>query len=78
MEYIVLILFFAMWLAAAISIVPNVAPYAKELENWKQIIISIIIIIGAPFMLIVQGIELILDTFLPEGWDNNDDDKFKY
>lgn len=72
MEYIVLVLFFAMWFAAAISIIPNIAPYANELETWKQIVVSAVVIVGAPFMLIVQAIELILDTFLAEGW--NDDD----
>ena len=72
MEHIVLVLFFAMWFAAAISIIPNIAPYANELETWKQIVVSAVVIVGAPFMLIVQAIELILDTFLAEGW--NDDD----
>ena len=74
MEYIVLILFLAMWFAAAISIMPNIAPYANELETWKQIVVSVVVIMGAPFMLITQAIELILDTFLAEGWNNDDDD----
>lgn len=73
MEYIVLVLFFAMWFAAAISIIPNIAPYANELETWKQIVVSAVVIMGAPFMLIVQAIELILDTFLAEGWNDDDD-----
>ena len=73
MEYIVLVLFFAMWFAAAISIIPNIAPYANELETWKQIVVSAVVIVGAPFMLIVQAIELILDTFLAEGWNDDDD-----
>lgn len=73
MEYIVLVLFFAMWFAAAISIIPNIAPYANELETWEQIVVSAVVIVGAPFMLIVQAIELILDTFLAEGWNDDDD-----
>ena len=73
MEYIVLVLFFAMWFAAAISIIPNIAPYANELETWKQIVVSAVVIVGAPFMLIVQAIELILDTFLAEGWNDDND-----
>ena len=71
MEYI----FFAMWFAAAISILPNIAPYANELEIWKQIIVSAVVIVGAPFMLIAQAIELILDTFLAEGWNDDDDEQ---
>lgn len=78
MNYIMIVLFFAMWFASAISIIPNIAPYANELEIWKQIIVSIVIIVGAPFMLIVQAIELILDIFLEEGWNDDDDNKFGY
>ena len=78
MNYIIIVLFFAMWFASAISMIPNIIPYANELGIWQQIFVSIIIIIGAPFMLIVQAIELILDAFLAEGWDDDDDDKFGY
>lgn len=73
MNYIIIV-FFAMWFASAISMIPNIVPYANELGIWQQIFVSIIIIIGAPFMLIVQAIELILDAFLAEGW--NDDDRY--
>ena len=79
MSYIIIVLFFAMWFASAISIIPNIIPYANDLKIWQQIVVSIIIIMGAPFMLIVQAIELILDAFLEEGWNDDDDDnKFGY
>lgn len=78
MNYIIIVLFFAMWFASTISIISNIAPYVNELEIWKQIVVSIVIIVGAPFMLIVQAIELILDAFLAEGWNDDDDDKFGY
>ena len=77
MNYIIIVLFFAMWFASAIFIIQNIVPYINDLEIWEQIFVSIIIIIGAPFMLIVQAIELILDAFLEEGW-NDDDDKYGY
>ena len=69
MEYIV----FVIWFAAAISIMPNIAPYANDLGFWKQTIVAIVAILGAPFMLITQAIELILDVFLAEGWNDDDD-----
>ena len=78
MNYIMIVLFFAVWFASAISVRSNIAPYANDLETWKQIIVSIVVILGAPFMLIVQAIELILDIFLEEGWNNDDDNKFGY
>lgn len=78
MNYIMIVLFFAMWFASAISIISNIVPYATDLKTWQQIIISIVVILGAPFMLIVQAIELILDIFLEEGWNDDDDNKFGY
>ena len=74
----IILLFFIMWFSAAISIIPNIAPYTKELSTWQQLLVSAIIIIGAPFMLVTQAIELILDIFLAEGWNGDDDDKFGY
>ena len=78
MNYIMIVLFFTMWFASAISVISNIAPYANDLETWKQIIVSIVVILGAPFMLIVQAIELILDIFLEEGWNDDNDNKFGY
>ena len=67
-----------LWFAAAISIMPNIAAYANDLSFWRQAIVAIVAILGAPFMLVTQAIELILDAFLAEGWNNDDDDKFGY
>ena len=72
------IIVYILWLAAAISIMPNIAPYANSLSLWKQAIVAIVAILGAPFMLVTQAIELILDIFLAEGWNNDDDNKFGY
>lgn len=75
---IALIIIEILWLTSAILVVPNVAPCANDLNLWKQAIIAIIIMIGAPFMLVTQAIELLLDIFLEEGWNDDDDDKFGY
>lgn len=75
MNFLLIIIQF-IWFSAIILTVPNIIPYAKDLEFFKQIIVIIVIILGAPFMLITQAIELILDAFLAEGWDNDDDDKY--
>lgn len=71
------IILYILWFATAISIMPNIAPYTNDLSFWKQAIVTIVVILGAPFMLVAQAIELILDMFLAEGW-NDDDDKFGY
>ena len=69
------IIVYILWFAAAISIMPSIAPYANDLSFWKQAIVAIL---GAPFMLVTQVIKLILDAFLAERWNNDDDDKFGY
>lgn len=69
---IALIIIEILWLTAAILIVPNIAPYANDLNLWQQAIVVVIVVIGAPFMLITQAIELVLDIFLTDGW--NDDE----
>ena len=72
MIYIMYIIILIMWFSASMSIIPSVAPAAKNLKNWEQFVVTLIIIIGAPFMLFVQSVEMILECFLGEGW--NDDD----
>ena len=75
MSFLLIVIQF-IWFSAIILTVPNIMPYAKELGFFKQIIVIITIILGAPFMLITQAIELILDAFLTEGWDNDDENKY--
>ena len=71
-----LIIVCSFWFSAATSIIGNIGPFTNKLNIWKQIMIIITIFIGTPFMLVTQAIELILDIFLEEGW--NDDDNFKH
>lgn len=75
---ILIILFIGMWLSAAVNIFSGIGPCTKSLEISGQIIVVCAVIIGAPFMLIAQGVQTILDTFLPEGWSDDDETKFKY
>ena len=72
MNYIMYIIILIMWFGAALSVIPSVVPAAKNLKNWEQFVVALIIIIGAPFMLFVQGLEMILECFLGEGWDDDD------
>ena len=72
MNYIMYIIILIMWFGAALSVMPSISPTAKNLKNWEQFVVALIIIIGAPFMLFVQGLEMILECFLGEGWDDDD------
>jgi hypothetical protein len=45
------------------------APYCSELSTGDYILAGMIFIIGGPFFVITNGLEMILDMILPEGWD---------
>ena len=72
MNYIMYIIILIMWFGASLSIIPSVAPAAKNLKKREQFVVALIIIIGAPFMLFVQGLEMVLECFLGEGWGDDD------
>lgn len=50
------------------------APYAKDLTFSKRIILMIICLAG-PVFAANNVLAAILDTILPEGWDDDDDFK---
>ena len=66
------------WCVIAINIANNIIPYTEDLCFWKKMVVGIIIFIGAPFLLFTELIEILLDYFLEEGWNNDDEDKFGY
>ena len=72
---IILILFIAVWGSAAIDMAMGFSEYASEMTVWEKVLLCLIVVLGAPFVIITKGIELLLDLILPEGWDDNDDDK---
>ena len=41
-----------------------------------KIMVGIILVLGAPILILASVLQSILNLFLPEGWDN-DDDNFK-
>lgn len=70
------ILLLVLWMAIAIPIAANIAPYASSIGLRRQIIVIVLVIIGAPIMLLAQSLELLLDNYLEEGWNSDDEDKF--
>lgn len=61
-----------MWYAAAISAMSNLTPYVFELPFWHRVAVYIIVLVGSPFMLVVQALEILLEHFLPGGWQDDD------
>jgi hypothetical protein len=71
-----MIIVYILWFAAGIPVLASIAPFSKDIAAWKKMVIGIVIILGAPCMLLTQAIEAILDSFLEEGWNNDDENKF--
>ena len=72
---ILIIILVIMWLASAISLMSDIAPAARELPAWQNFLIFSLVIIGSPILLVAQSIQLVFETILPEG--GNDNDKFE-
>lgn len=70
------ILLLILWAATILPIAANIAPYASDIGLGRKIIVLIVVVIGAPIMLLAQSLELLLDNYLEEGWNNDDEDKF--
>jgi hypothetical protein len=66
---IIIIIF---WILASLAMMSQIAPACSQISNENKIIVGIIIVIGGPIMLISSFLTLILDYFLPEGWDDLD------
>lgn len=74
MDYIPLITSI-LWCIISLIMFIGVAPYCKNLKQSEKIIICCIFIIGGPAFAISNILQTLLDTILPEGWDNEDDFK---
>ena len=46
---------------------------ANEIDIGTKGVVVILILMGAPFIIISNLISALLDTMLPPGWDNNDE-----
>jgi hypothetical protein len=60
-----------LWAIISLLIMIQYAPACKDLSNNDKLIVGIIFMIGGPFFAIVNILEVFLDCFLPEGWDDD-------
>lgn len=71
-----LIIITILWgIMAAFLLIQN-AEFCVELNTIDKIIVGVILALGAPILILASVLQSILNLFLPEGWDN-DDDNFK-
>lgn len=59
------------WLLATIRLIMNFWDIMDEIGVLAQLVLMLVLTIGAPFFFIVELLELAIDCILPEGWDNN-------
>ena len=63
------IIIMILWATMALLVMIQYAPACKDLSNNDKLIVGIIFIVGGPFFAIVNVLEALLDTIMPEGWD---------
>lgn len=66
MENIIIII---LWATCSLLVMIQYAPYCQEMPFGDYMLAGIIFIIGGPFFAIVNVLEALLDTIMPEGWD---------
>jgi hypothetical protein len=67
----------ALWGIMSLLMVVEYAPLCAELKIKDKMIVGFIFLIGAPLLAAASILEAILNTILPEGWDDEDDDNFQ-
>lgn len=67
-----------LWISFSIGMIFDLTEYIKKLNALEQVAVLIILVLGAPILYLSSGIVSLLDQFLEEGWDNDDDNKFGY
>lgn len=67
-----LLLIEVLWSFIAMTLIIQYIEALKEISSLDRFIACMIFILGAPFFLIVNVLETLLNCIFPEGWDNDD------
>ena len=59
-----------LWAVCSLLVMIQYAPYCQGMPAKDYYFAGFIFIIGGPFFAIVNVLEGLLDTVMPEGWDN--------
>ena len=70
---ILVLVLIVMWISLSFNLMVGIIPYALDLNIIEKIVVAVIITLGTPFLFIAQNIEVILNLFLPEGWNDEDE-----
>ena len=59
------------WIIYTGMLLYNFRELMEEMSIVSQVLLELILFIGAPFFLGVEILEFLLDLILPEGWDDD-------
>jgi len=65
----------SLWGIISLIMFMGIAPYCKDLNKADKFLVCFVFIIGGPFFAVSNILETLLNTILPEGWDDEDDFK---
>lgn len=71
-----LIIVFLWMIISGLILFQNIEACA-DLSDKERFIVVIIFLLGGPFLAAGAIFEYLLDSFLPDGWNGDDDDDFK-
>ena len=62
-------IFVILWAAWAWKLIDNFSEDLKELVWWKEILLALILILGAPFFMVEEILEIAIGLILGEDFD---------
>ena len=60
-----------LWSVCSLLVMAQYAPLCQEMPTADFMLAGLIFIIGGPFFAVVNVLEMLLDTIMPEGWDDD-------
>lgn len=60
------------WICSALLVIKDLEDWILKIPFLQVGAVVAIAIVGGPFFVIVNGLEYLLDIFLPDGWDDDE------
>lgn len=60
-----------LWATCSLLVMIQYAPFCQNMPVSDYMLAGLIFIVGGPFFAITNVLEALLDTIMPEGWDND-------
>lgn len=60
-----------LWATCSLLVMIQYAPFCQDMPAANYLLAGLIFIVGGPFFAITNVLEALLDTIMPEGWDDD-------